>query len=80
MTLEIEATAARMYGLGGAVALVTGGGGGIGSAICETLAALGASVRVADIDLDAAQQVAARITDAGGSASARALVDVTDAE
>jgi 2-hydroxycyclohexanecarboxyl-CoA dehydrogenase len=79
MTLEVEATAARMYGLSGAVALVTGGGGGIGAAICETLAALGAGVHVADIDLDGAQAAAARITDGGGAAWPLRL-DVTDAQ
>lgn len=40
------------------VALVTGGGGGIGSAICQKLAADGAMVVVCDLDLNAAQKVA----------------------
>ncbi|WP_432840572.1 SDR family NAD(P)-dependent oxidoreductase [Dactylosporangium sp. CA-092794] len=46
-------------------ALVTGGGGGIGAAICARLAALGHAVVVADLDPDAAERVAKEI---GGTA------------
>jgi NAD(P)-dependent dehydrogenase (short-subunit alcohol dehydrogenase family) len=45
----------------GAVALVTGGAGGIGAAIAERLAGLGARVVVADVDGAAAAAVAQRI-------------------
>jgi NAD(P)-dependent dehydrogenase (short-subunit alcohol dehydrogenase family) len=62
--------------LGGRTALVTGGGGGLGAAICETLAAAGARVMVADIREDAAHEVAAGIRRAGGRAAPMAL-DVT---
>lgn len=51
-------------------ALVTGAGSGIGEAIAVELASRGASVVVADINLDAAQRVADRIADAGGTAAA----------
>lgn len=44
--------------LEGRVAVVTGGGGGIGSAVCRRLAADGANVVVADLDLDSATRVA----------------------
>jgi 2-hydroxycyclohexanecarboxyl-CoA dehydrogenase len=44
--------------LNGRLAIVTGGAGGIGAAICRDLAAIGASVVVADIDLEGAEQVA----------------------
>jgi NAD(P)-dependent dehydrogenase (short-subunit alcohol dehydrogenase family) len=50
--------------LEGKVAIVTGGGGGIGSATCEVLATRGARVVVADIDLDRAKAVAARLPEA----------------
>ncbi len=54
----------------GKVALVTGGGGGIGSAIGKRLAAEGAHVVVTDVKADAAQAVAADIAAAGHRASA----------
>ncbi len=52
------------------VAVVTGGGSGIGAEIARELAAEGASVVVTDIKLDAAQAVADEITAAGGTAAA----------
>ncbi|WP_433059663.1 SDR family NAD(P)-dependent oxidoreductase [Dactylosporangium sp. CS-033363] len=54
------------------VALVTGGGGGIGAAVCARLAADGHAVVVADLDLDAAERVA---KDVGGTA---VCADVAD--
>ncbi|MGO1770536.1 MAG: SDR family NAD(P)-dependent oxidoreductase [Microbacterium sp.] len=54
----------------GRVALVTGGGSGIGEATAKELAALGAKVVVTDIKLDAAQRVADEIAAAGGEAVA----------
>ena len=58
--------------LAGKVALVTGGGGAIGAAVCRTFAAEGASVIVADVQEDAAVRVAASLP------GARALqLDVT---
>lgn len=60
--------------LAGKVALVTGGGSGLGAADCEALAAEGARVIVTDVNLAAAQKVAARI---GGESIALAL-DVAD--
>lgn len=47
--------------LDGQVAIVTGGGSGIGAALCRRLAARGASVVVADIDSDGANAVASGI-------------------
>jgi len=54
----------------GKVALVTGGGSGIGKASCELLAKAGAQVVVADINLSSAQETAKAILDAGGEAIA----------
>lgn len=48
-------------GLEGKAALVTGGGSGIGRAIAECFAAEGASVLIADIDHERAQQTAVAI-------------------
>ena len=60
------------------VALVTGGAGGIGRAICLELAAAGRAVAVADVALDGAEETASAISDAGGRAVAVEL-DVTSA-
>ena len=59
-----------MRGLAGKVALLAGGGSGIGAATAARLAEEGASVVVGDLDGANADTVAARITDAGGSAIA----------
>lgn len=61
----------------GKVAVVTGGGNGIGRAVCLELARQGATVVVADLAGPQAEQVAAEIAAAGGKALAQA-VDVTD--
>lgn len=62
--------AAGTFRLDGKVAIVTGGGGAIGSATCRVLAGAGASVACLDLSLDAAQAVALEITQAGGRAVA----------
>jgi len=61
------------------VALVTGGGRGIGAACATTLAAAGASVAVLDVDAACAQARAQAIEAVGGRALAIGC-DVTDAK
>lgn len=63
-----------MRGLSGKTAIVTGGAGGIGSAICRRLAEEGVKVGVFDLRADAAGKIAAEI---GNGASAHAC-DITD--
>ncbi len=58
------------------VAIVTGGGGGIGCAIAVEFAKQGAKVMVADINLEAAQQTVAHLEKTGGR-GASVKVDVT---
>src|SRR5437660_8530908 len=58
-----------LYDLSGRVALVVGGGSGIGQAGAEGLAAQGAHVVVADIVPEDARGVAERISSAGGKAT-----------
>jgi len=66
--------AARMTGR---TVIVTGGASGIGAGIAMALAGEGANVVIADLNLDAAQAQAAKITQTGGKAIAT-KVDVTD--
>jgi NAD(P)-dependent dehydrogenase (short-subunit alcohol dehydrogenase family) len=61
------------------LAIVTGGGMGLGRALCVELARRGATVIVADIKGAAARQVAEHITQYGGQARA-VEVDVSDRE
>jgi len=65
-----------MTKLDGAVAVVTGGGSGIGRAACIALARHGCTVTVADIDAVRADHVAQEIVTAGGRAHG-VVCDVT---
>ena len=59
-----------MTGFKDKVALVTGGGSGLGEAISKRLASNGVKVVVSDINLAGAERVVKEITGAGGTASA----------
>ena len=63
----------------GRVAIVTGGGSGIGQATVLALAAEGAAVLVSDIDEAGGEAAAAEVRDAGGTAAFLA-VDVAEAK
>ena len=59
-----------MRGLNGKVALVTGGGSGLGEAIGKALARRGVKVVLSDINLRGTERVAGEIRKSGGTASA----------
>jgi NAD(P)-dependent dehydrogenase (short-subunit alcohol dehydrogenase family) len=76
----------NVFDFKGAVAVVTGGAGGIGRALTARLTAEGASVAVVDLDLDAAQAAAAELgaalgaaADVGDPAAVTALVEQVEA-
>ena len=66
-----------MWDLKDKVAVVTGGGSGIGRAMALTFAAQGMHIAIADVDLAAADSVAAEVRSKGVKAIT-AKVDVTD--
>lgn len=61
------------------IALITGGGGGIGGAVARCMSRAGITIIVADFDRAAAEKVKDEIVSAGGQAEATAL-DVTAAQ
>ncbi len=63
----------KLFDLTGKNAVITGGGGVLGGAIAEGLAAAGARVAVTSRNVDNAQRVVDRITASGGDARAYAL-------
>jgi NAD(P)-dependent dehydrogenase (short-subunit alcohol dehydrogenase family) len=65
-----------MRDLSGRVALITGGGRGLGEAICRSLASAGMRVAVADVYAESAESVAGSL--ACGAASAALQLDVSD--
>jgi gluconate 5-dehydrogenase len=65
------------FGLAGRVALITGGGGGIGSALAESFAAAGATVAVAGRSREPLDGAVRRI-EAGGGRGLAVTADVTD--
>ncbi len=57
----------HLFDLKGKTAIVTGGGNGIGKAICEILSAYGANVVIADMKLEDAQKASEQLNKGGGS-------------
>ncbi len=66
--------------LDGKTAIVTGGGGGIGSALARKLAVAGAGVVVADLDGQAAQKTASAISDTMPGRAIACAGDVSQTE
>jgi len=75
--VTLQDVGAGNFRLDGKVALVTGGGSGIGQAIALKFAAQGAAIRILDVNESAAAATCRRITEAGGTASFH-LCDVTN--
>lgn len=69
-----------LFDLSGKVAVVTGGGDGIGAACCRILAAAGASVVVSNLHFDKAKAVADSILASGGKATPVACNVLEDAD
>ena len=65
-----DQTIAQLFDLTGKGAIVTGGGMGIGQAIAFRLAEAGASVMIADINIEAANETVEKIAASGGNAEA----------
>jgi len=75
--VTVNAPGNGSFRLDGKVAIVTGGGSGIGAAIARRFAANGATVRIFDLNHEAAEMVAREIATRDGRASAHAC-DVSD--
>jgi NAD(P)-dependent dehydrogenase (short-subunit alcohol dehydrogenase family) len=73
--IENASILTRLFGLTGHTAIVAGGAGRIGRAICQALAETGASVCVLDLDRGAATSLAERLTQQTGR---RAFAQVAD--
>jgi 7-alpha-hydroxysteroid dehydrogenase len=66
------------FALDNYVVIITGAGGAIGGATAEVLAAAGANVVISDLNLEAAQAVADKVTKETGKEALAIKTDVTD--
>lgn len=69
----------ELFDLKGKTAIITGGGNGIGKAVCEIMSAHGANVVIADLKIEDAQMVSDQLNENGGS-SLPVLCNVTKDE
>jgi NAD(P)-dependent dehydrogenase (short-subunit alcohol dehydrogenase family) len=74
--VDHESVLLRLFGLKGRIALVTGGGSGLGYAFASVLADVGAHVVVADVDAERALKAAGQLAAAG--AASPLVLDVAD--
>src|SRR5205823_13299926 len=77
---ESSAILHRLFGLEGRVAVVVGGAGRIGSALCQGLSDAGAAVCVLDVDAAAAQELAEQIHQQTGRPTLALAADITQEE
>jgi 2-dehydro-3-deoxy-D-gluconate 5-dehydrogenase len=77
MTAPAPTPLDRLLDFSGRTAVVTGGGAGIGAAVCRRLAGAGAAIAVVDVDADAARSVAKELA-TEGSAAVPVIGDVCD--
>jgi 2-keto-3-deoxy-L-fuconate dehydrogenase len=75
--VSVQAARTGNFRLDGKVAVITGGGSGIGQAVALKFATQGAAVRILDVNESAAAATCQRITEAGANASFQ-LCDVTN--
>ena len=74
---DVSSTAADWLGLSGRTCVVTGAGSGIGAAMAEAFARVGARVALVDRDIDAARRVAGALAEQGAKVLAVAC-DIAD--
>lgn len=65
--MTVETLGPQTFRLDGKVAIVTGGGSGIGQAIALKFAAQGAAIRILDVNESAAATTCRRISDSGAT-------------
>lgn len=70
----------ELWSLHNSVAVVTGGGGILGSQICKGLAEFGAKIAVVDVSSEASQQVAAELNNQSAGNAIAVQCDVSDSE
>ena len=70
----------ELMDLQGRVALITGGGGHIGAAMCEALAELGSAIVVLDVARESCSNVARRIYETYGVETLPLVIDLADEE
>lgn len=75
-----DRTIAELFSLEDRAAVVTGGGRGIGEAICRRFAEAGADVVVADLDVARAEDIADQLAAEYGHRTLAVAVDVADEE